>query len=121
MTQPANQPQPRKKSKKRELLAGLALLVVIVGGGLGALQAMAAKTGERCDDSGCKWGNVCISHRCYAKCSADGDCPTNMHCGKTDVNVTIQHHVFFKEEHDDTEQICFANKSAVSSSASAAH
>ncbi len=113
----ANEKQAKGKNSKGQWIGAIVLLLVIVVGGLAALQAIAADTGESCaDGNGCKWGNVCISKRCYKKCDTNSDCPADMHCGATDVNVTTTQ-VFHSDESKGTEHICFANKTKAAAGA----
>ena len=104
----------------RQQKIGLITLLVLVPGTLGvvaaAKQTLVGATGEQCEDlSGCKFGNVCIAHKCYAKCKTTADCPAQMHCGNT--NVTVVSQGFTRDEEKGTERICFANAAASSHAA----
>lgn len=98
---------------RREQKVGLIAILVIVPGAIGliaaAKQTFGGARGESCEDlSGCKFGNVCIAHKCYAKCASTPDCPADMHCGKTNVTVVTQG-TFSQDEQSGTENICFPN------------
>jgi hypothetical protein len=89
------------------LVFGIPVLLGLVAGGK---QAFGGKPGERCEDlSGCQFGNVCIGHRCYEKCTSDADCPSTSHCGTTNVTVTRQG-TFGTDSQDSSERICFPRR-----------
>jgi hypothetical protein len=73
-------PQPQKGG----VLAGIIALVVIVGGGIGALYAFGEKEGESCKDSawGCAPGLLCVSNRCRKRCSEDSECAKGKSCNR---------------------------------------
>lgn len=99
--------------RRREKIVLVAMLVLVPSGIAVAKQTLGGATGESCEDlSGCKFGNVCIAHVCYAKCKTTSDCPAQMHCGTT--NVTVVSQGFTRDEESGTERICFANAAASS-------
>lgn len=105
----ANVSKPPVNQGKQALIA-FAAVAVILGVSAGAKQTFGGAPGERCGDAfECKWGAMCISNWCYRSCKTNADCGSEQHCGKTDVTVEIQG-TLTREEKDDTEQICFANR-----------
>ena len=102
-----------KRNRMLTALLAFGFVGLMLGGLAGAKQAFGAKPGEHCNQTDdlftCKWGGVCIGRTCYASCSKDSDCPSNWHCGTTDVTVTTQR-TFGTDKHDGTEKICFAPK-----------
>ncbi len=102
-----------RRQKVVQGLVGVLLILALIGVFL-AIRAADPKPGERCDADSCTFGAVCISGWCKRSCSTTADCGSDQHCGVVDVTVKTTHHVFFHEESDGKEHICFANPKATS-------
>ena len=83
-TQPG--PQTQQQNGTRGAIVSILLLVVIVGGGVGALMAFSDKEGEDCKGSawGCARGLLCVdegdTERCRRSCKDDADCNKGESC-----------------------------------------
>jgi hypothetical protein len=101
---------------KQKVVQGLVAALFILGliGVFLGMKAADPNPGERCNAESCTFGAVCISGFCKKTCSTTADCGADQHCGVVNVTVKTTHHVFFHEESDGKEHICFANPKATS-------
>jgi hypothetical protein len=85
----------------------------MLGALAGGKQVFGSNPGDRCNQTEdlftCKWGGVCIGSTCYQSCSEDSDCPSEWHCGITEVTFETQR-MLSSDKRDGTKSICFAPK-----------
>lgn len=77
---------PTQEEAKKQLLVGVASVVVVVGLALGLKLAFSPGEGEACKDSawGCNVGMRCVrdgaKYVCRKTCKDDGDCASGKRC-----------------------------------------